>query len=82
MKYIICILISFTFSTLCLSQNELKVDVSYLKEKQFLLIKVKNESSSKSFGLFNGRIGTNEFMVVLFTLGKARKVLFLMTRCF
>ena len=23
MKYIICILISFTFSTLCLSQNEL-----------------------------------------------------------
>ena len=61
MKYIICILISFTFSTLCLSQNELKVDVSYLKEKQFLLIKVKNESSSKSFGLFNGRIGTNEF---------------------
>lgn len=78
MKYIICILISFTFSTLCLSQNELKVDVSYLKEKQFLLIKVKNESSSKSFGLFNGRIGT----VVLFTLGKARKVLFLMTRCF
>ena len=24
-------------------------------------IKVKNESSSKSFGLFNGRIGTNEF---------------------
>ena len=61
MKYIICILISFTFSALCLSQNELKVDVSYLKEKQFLLIKVKNESSSKSFGLFNGRIGTNEF---------------------
>ena len=47
MKYIICILISFTFSALCLSQNELKVDVSYLKEKQF--------------GLFNGRIGTNEF---------------------
>ena len=46
---------------MCLSQNELKVDVSYLKEKQFLLIKVKNESSSKSFGLFNGRIGTNEF---------------------
>ena len=35
MKYIICILISFTFSTLCLSQNELKVDVSYLKEKQW-----------------------------------------------
>ena len=35
MKYIICILISFTFSALCLSQNELKVDVSYLKEKQW-----------------------------------------------
>ena len=29
MKYIICILISFTFSALCLSQNELKVDLSY-----------------------------------------------------
>ena len=35
MKYIICILISFTFSALCLSQNELKVDVSYLKETVF-----------------------------------------------
>ena len=37
MKYIICILISFTFSTLCLSQNELKVDVSYLKRNSFYL---------------------------------------------
>ena len=46
MKYIICILISFTFSTLCLSQNELKVHVSYLKEKQFLLIKVKTPRST------------------------------------
>lgn len=81
MKYIICILISFTFSALCLSQNELKVDVSYLKEKQVFTYKVKNESSSKSC-LFNGRIARMSLMAVLFTLGKARKVLFLMTRCF
>lgn len=60
MKHTICIIILCTISTLCLSQNELKIDISFLKETQILLIKVKNESS-KSFGIFNGRIGTNEF---------------------
>ena len=72
MKYIICILISFTFSTLCLSQNELKVDVSYLKEKQVMLL-------LRGLMVVLARMS---LMVVLFTLGKARKVLFLMTRCF
>ncbi|MFR5758047.1 MAG: hypothetical protein ACLUE2_06990 [Bacteroides cellulosilyticus] len=82
MKYIICILISFTFSALCLSQNELKVDVSYLKEKQFLLIKVKTKVAANHLDYLMVVLARMSLMAVLFTLGKARKVLFLMTRCF
>ena len=60
MKYTIYTIMLCVVPALCFSQNELKVDVSFLKETQILLITVKNESS-KSFGIFNGRIGTNEF---------------------
>lgn len=60
MKYTIYTIMLCVVPVLCFSQNELKVDVSFLNETQILLITVKNESS-KSFGIFNGRIGTNEF---------------------